>query len=115
MKKDDLHITITSKPPEFPPELLERIESSHKIIREFGVPAAVAHAAMVSMSGAFVELHKSLAALTEQELLATTAMDKPSLSLKHYTDLLNERKAQQRAQLILLLAFILLTMLVGLL
>ena len=105
MKKSDLHITINV--PELPPEMLEH--ETHREFSRAGVSVAEAGAALAAAAPHFVRMWDGVLDDLRYNV------DLLGISLTDYWEKLKERKAQQRAQLVLLLVFILLTMLVGLL
>lgn len=119
MSKQDLHITINV--PELPPEMLEH--ETHREFSRAGVSVAEAGAALAAAAPHFVrmwdgvldDLRYNVDLLAIEKKEAARRMDLLGISLTDYWEKLKERKAQQRAQLVLLLVFILLTMLVGLL
>lgn len=105
MSKQDLHITINV--PELPPEMLEH--ETHREFSRAGVSVAEAGAALAAAAPHFVRMWDGVLDDLRYNV------DLLGISLTDYWEKLKERKAQQRAQLVLLLVFILLTMLVGLL
>lgn len=121
MNKSDLQITINV--PQLSPELSEAVAATHEAFSRAGVSVAEAGAALAAVAPHFykawdeaisdLQQHIELLSLEKQE--AARQLDKLGISLTDYWEKLEERKAQQRAQLILLLVFVLLTLLVGLL
>lgn len=107
MKKSDLHITINV--PELPPEMLEQLAKTNREFGRAGVSVAEAGAALAAAAPHFVRMWDGVLDDLRYNV------DLLGISLTDYWEKLKERKAQQRAQLVLLLVFILLTMLVGLL
>ena len=117
MKKSDLHITINV--PELPPEMLEQLAKTNREFGRAGVSVAEAGAALAAAAPHFVRMWDGVLddLRYNVDLLDDLRynVDLLGISLTDYWEKLKERKAQQRAQLVLLLVFILLTMLVGLL
>ena len=121
MNKSDLQITINV--PQLPPELLEQVAATHEVFSRAGVSVAEAGAALAAAApfayeawdGAMEGLRQYIDLLAIEKQEAARLTDLLGISLTDYWEKLEERQAQQRAQLILLLVFILLTMLVGLL
>lgn len=121
MKKSDLQITINV--PQFPPELFEQVAATHEAFSRVGVSVAEAGAALAAAAPHFVrmwdgvqdDLRQSIDLLAIEKQEAARQLDKLGISLSDYWATIEQRKAQQRAQLILLLAFVLLTLLVSLL
>lgn len=121
MKKSDLQITINV--PQLPPELFEQVAATHEAFSCAGVSVAEASAALAAAAphfvkawdGAWEDFRQSVALLDVANQDAARRLDKLGILLTDYWAMIEQRKAQQRAQLILLLAFVLLTLLVSLL
>jgi hypothetical protein len=144
MKKSDLQITINIKPIGIPREVLEKLSNarqfdaselheqvaaSHKAFSSAGLSVVEAGAALAAAAPHFRAMYDAVQEAVSQYqeaefiraylgeasgevvgFLGFSALDKLGIEI----DLI-EHKAQQRAQLILLLAFVLLTLLVSLL
>lgn len=121
MKKSDLQITINV--PQLPPELFEQVAATHEVFSRVGVSVAEAGAALAAAAPHFVrmwdgvqdDLRQSVDLLAVANQDAAQRLDLLGISFMDYWETIKQRKAQQRAQLILLLAFVLLTLLVSLL
>ena len=117
MSKDEPHRNQVA--PMLPPELLGQVAAAHEAFRNAGVSIADVGAAVASMSSTFAKITEATQQLTHEHLRSMLRQIELNDSLRQLgleMELYRlERKAQQRAQLVLLLAFVLLSLLVSLL